>query len=108
MPHSSDENVISISGDTYHYFGKSSELSHKHPWYGREEVGLIQWSMRMIKFLHMPGIIIKKVRNPFQVLIPSHRLLTKSNSLKGFYPLGIEVKRKLLEIEGAKWQEKSK
>jgi len=40
------------------------------------------------------------MRNPFQILIPCHRLLTNKGSLFGFYPLGKEVKRKLLEIEG--------
>ncbi len=40
------------------------------------------------------------LRNPFQILIPCHRLLTNKGTLMGFYPLGIQVKRKLLEIEG--------
>jgi len=48
------------------------------------------------------NLLITLMRNPFQVLIPCHRLLTKSGSLMGFYPLGKEVKRKLLEIEGLK------
>ncbi|MDK2383537.1 MAG: methylated-DNA--[protein]-cysteine S-methyltransferase [Candidatus Korarchaeota archaeon] len=39
------------------------------------------------------------MRNPFQVLIPCHRLLTKKGTLMGFYPLGVEVKRRLLELE---------
>ena len=42
------------------------------------------------------------MRNPFQILIPCHRLLTNKGSLFGFYPLGKEVKRKLLEIEGVR------
>ncbi|MGQ4833914.1 MAG: MGMT family protein [Candidatus Asgardarchaeia archaeon] len=41
------------------------------------------------------------MRNPFQIQIPCHRLLTNKGSLFGFYPPGKEVKRKLLEIEGA-------
>jgi len=45
------------------------------------------------------------MRNPFQILIPCHRLLTKRRTLMGFYPLGIEVKRKLLRIEGADFNE---
>ena len=46
--------------------------------------------------------LISLMRNPFQILIPCHRLLTNSGSLMGFYPLGKEVKRKILEIEGVK------
>lgn len=52
-----------------------------------------------IKF---PQLLIALMRNPFQILIPCHRLLTKKGTLMGFYPLGIEVKKKLLEIEGIK------
>ena len=52
-----------------------------------------------IKF---PQFLITLMRNPFQILIPCHRLLTKKGTLMGFYPLGIEVKKKLLEIEGIK------
>jgi len=52
-----------------------------------------------IKF---PQLLITLMRNPFQILIPCHRLLTKKGALMGFYPLGIEVKKKLLEIEGIK------
>ena len=40
------------------------------------------------------------MRNPFQVLIPCHRILTEKRSLMGFYPLGKDVKKRLLEIEG--------
>lgn len=50
-----------------------------------------------IKFTEM---LVALMRNPFQVLIPCHRLLTNKRTLFGFYPLGVEVKRKLLEIEG--------
>lgn len=52
-----------------------------------------------IKF---PQLLITLMRNPFQILIPCHRLLTKKGTLMGFYPLGIEVKKKLLEIGGIK------
>ncbi len=45
-------------------------------------------------------VLITLMRNPFQVLIPCHRLLTKKGTLMGFYPLGKEVKKRLLEIEG--------
>lgn len=45
-------------------------------------------------------VLISLMRNPFQILIPCHRLLTKKGTLMGFYPLGREVKRKILEIEG--------
>ena len=51
-----------------------------------------------VKFTQM---LVSLMRNPFQILIPCHRLLTKRNTLMGFYPLGVEVKKKLLEIEGA-------
>jgi len=50
-------------------------------------------------------VLITLMRNPFQILIPCHRLLTKKGSLMGFYPLGIDVKKKLLEIEGIKCDE---
>ena len=40
------------------------------------------------------------MRNPLQVLIPCHRLLTKKGTLMGFYPLDKDVKRGLLELEG--------
>ena len=49
-----------------------------------------------------PTLLTALMRNPFQVLIPCHRLLTKRGTLMGFYPLGREVKRRLLEIEGVK------
>jgi len=52
-------------------------------------------------------LLVALMRNPLQVLIPCHRLVTKDGTLMGFYPLGVEVKRKLLEIEDVKWQEKS-
>lgn len=47
-------------------------------------------------------LLITLMRNPFQVLIPCHRLLTNKGSLMGFYPLGKEVKRRLLEVEREK------
>ena len=47
-------------------------------------------------------VLMALMRNPFQVLIPCHRLLTKTGSLMGFYPLGVEVKRRLLELEGVR------
>lgn len=47
-----------------------------------------------------PQVLITLMRNPFQILIPCHRLLTKKGTLMGFHPLGIEVKKKLLEMEG--------
>jgi len=47
-------------------------------------------------------VLITLMRNPFQILIPCHRLITKKGTLMGFYPLGKDVKRKLLEIEGLK------
>lgn len=50
-----------------------------------------------IKYTEM---MLTLLRNPFQILIPCHRLVTKKGKLFGFYPLGIEVKKKLLEIEG--------
>jgi len=40
------------------------------------------------------------MRNPLQVLIPCHRLLTKKGTLMGFYPLDKDVKRRLRELEG--------
>ena len=45
-------------------------------------------------------VLITLMRNPFQVLIPCHRSLTQKGTLMGFYPLGKEVKKRLLEIEG--------
>jgi len=45
-------------------------------------------------------MLVTLLRNPFQVLIPCHRLLTNKGGLMGFYPLGKDVKRRLLEIEG--------
>ncbi len=47
-----------------------------------------------------PVLLTVLLRNPFQILIPCHRLLTKKGTLMGFYPLGKGVKRRLLEIEG--------
>ena len=46
-------------------------------------------------------MLIALMRNPLQVLIPCHRLLTRRGTLMGFYPLGKEVKNRLLEMEGA-------
>lgn len=55
-----------------------------------------------VKYTEM---LITLMRNPFQILIPCHRLLTNKGSLFGFYPLGKKVKKRLLEIEGtaSKW-----
>ena len=53
-----------------------------------------------VKYTEM---LVALMRNPLQVLIPCHRLLTKKGSLMGFYPLGKEVKMRLLELEGAKY-----
>ena len=47
-------------------------------------------------------LLVMLLRNPFQVLIPCHRLLTKKGKLMGFYPLGKEVKMRLLSLEGVK------
>jgi len=52
-----------------------------------------------------PEVLTTLMRNPFQILIPCHRLLTKKKTLMGFYPLGKEVKKKLLEIEEIKYVE---
>jgi len=51
-------------------------------------------------------VLLALMRNPFQILIPCHRLLTKNATLMGFYPLGKEVKKKILRIEGADFIEK--
>jgi methylated-DNA-[protein]-cysteine S-methyltransferase len=50
-------------------------------------------------------LLVTLMRNLFQILIPCHRLVTNKGTLFGFYPLGKEVKRKLLELEGVglKW-----
>ena len=40
------------------------------------------------------------MRNSLRVLIPCHRLLTRRGTLMGFYPLGKEVKKRLLKMEG--------
>jgi len=45
-------------------------------------------------------MLIALMRNPLQVLIPCHRLLTRRGTLMGFYPLGKKVKKRLLETEG--------
>ncbi len=45
-------------------------------------------------------MLVALMRNPLQVLIPCHRLLTRKETLMGFYPLGKEVKKRLLEMEG--------
>ena len=58
--------------------------------------------MSGVRFTEM---LITLMRNPFQVLVPCHRLLTNKGTLFGFHPLGVEVKRELLEIEGA-WNAK--
>ena len=42
------------------------------------------------------------MRNPFQILVPCHRLITKSGGLMGFYPLGVDLKRELLKAEGVR------
>ncbi len=47
-------------------------------------------------------VLVTLMRNPFQILIPCHRLITNKGSLMGFYPLGVELKKKLLEMEGVK------
>ena len=51
-----------------------------------------------VKFHEM---LVALMRNPFQILIPCHRLITRKGTLMGFYPLGIQVKETLLRIEGA-------
>ncbi len=56
--------------------------------------------------VNFPQLLITLLRNPFQILIPCHRLLTKRGGLMGFYPLGKEVKAMLLEREGAEWSGK--
>lgn len=45
-------------------------------------------------------VLITLMRNPFQILIPCHRLITNKGTLMGFYPLGVAFKKKLLELEG--------
>ncbi len=50
-----------------------------------------------VKYTQM---LITLLRNPFQILVPCHRLVTQKGTLMGFYPLGIEVKKTLLKIEG--------
>jgi len=49
--------------------------------------------------IRYPEMLVTLMRNPLQVLIPCHRLLTKRGTLMGFYPLGKEVKKQLLEME---------
>ncbi len=51
--------------------------------------------------INFTEMLITLMRNPLQVLIPCHRLLTKKGTLFGFHPLGKEVKKRLLEVEGA-------
>jgi len=52
-----------------------------------------------------PELLITLMRNPFQILIPCHRLVTKRGTLMGFYPLGKNVKKKILEVEGVRIDE---
>ena len=47
-----------------------------------------------------PQLLVALMRNPLQILIPCHRLLTQKGTLMGFYPLGKGVKKRLLEMEG--------
>ncbi len=47
-----------------------------------------------------PTLLSALMRNPFQVLIPCHRLVTRKGTLMGFYPLGKPVKARLLAVEG--------
>ena len=51
--------------------------------------------------INFTEMLITLMRNPLQVLIPCHRLMTKKRTLFGFHPLGKEVKKRLLEVEGA-------
>ena len=46
-------------------------------------------------------VLTALLKNPFQILIPCHRLVTSKGTLMGFHPLGIRVKRRLLELEGS-------
>jgi len=52
-----------------------------------------------------PKLLAALLENPFQVLIPCHRLVTRKGTLMGFHPLGVAVKRRLLELEGARLEE---
>ena len=49
-----------------------------------------------------PQFLALLMKNPFQILVPCHRLVTKKGTLMGFYPLGTKVKRRLLELEGVR------
>jgi len=55
--------------------------------------------------LPYPQVLAALLKNPFQVLVPCHRLVTKKGTLMGFYPLGVAVKRRLLELEGVRLEE---
>ena len=55
--------------------------------------------------LPYPRVLAALLKNPFQVLVPCHRLVTKKGTLMGFYPLGARVKRRLLELEGVRLEE---
>ncbi len=48
-----------------------------------------------------PTLLTALMRKPFQILIPCHRLITSKGTLMGFYPLGREVKGRLLCVERA-------
>ena len=52
-----------------------------------------------------PKLLAILLKNPFQVLLPCHRLVTKKGTLMGFHPLGVAVKRRLLELEGVQMGE---
>ncbi len=52
-----------------------------------------------------PKLLTALLKNPFQVPIPCHRLVTRKGTLMGFDPLGVAVKRRLLELEGVRLEE---
>ncbi len=55
--------------------------------------------------LPYPRLLAALLKNPFQVLLPCHRLVTQKGTPMGFYPLGATVKRRLLELEGVRLEE---
>jgi methylated-DNA-[protein]-cysteine S-methyltransferase len=65
--------------------------------------GMVATYSGLAKRLHMPqaarAVGNAQARNPFPIVIPCHRVVRSSGALGGFGG-GLEMKRKLLDLEG--------
>ena len=77
------------------------------PWGEVKSYSWISLQIKIPRSFRAVGTALRK--NPFPLLIPCHRVIRSNGTLGGFSaPAGVDLKRKLLKMEGVRFDKKGK